>query len=204
MSINEHRCRQSLVRRWQRSRYQQPATVSAIATDRSTSHMINFTHRAVRAAGAAATLLGVVVLASPVMAGNSKTISVASSSQAMGSPASADANAVEARIKELHRKLHITAAQKPQWDSLAQVMRDNAQAMSDLKKQRASDAQTMNEVDVVKSYESVIEAHEDGMKKFVPPFEALYNTMSDAQKKTADSLFRTREKVSAAKQTASK
>ena len=83
-------------------------------------------------------------------------------------------------------------------------MRDNAQAMSDLKKQRAADAQTMNAVDVVKSYESVIEAHEDGMKKFVPPFEALYNTMSDAQKKTADSLFRTREKVSAAKQTASK
>jgi hypothetical protein len=166
--------------------------------------MINFTHRAVRAAGAAATLLGVVVLASPVMAGNSKTIAVASSSQAMASPSSADANAVEARIKELHRKLHITAAQKPQWDNLAQVMRDNAQAMSDLKKQRAADAQTMNAVDVVKSYESVIEAHEDGMKKFVPPFEALYNTMSDAQKKTADSLFRTREKVSAAKQTASK
>ena len=164
--------------------------------------MINFTHRAVRAAGAAATLLGVVVLASPVMAGNSKTIAVASSTQAMASPS--DANAVEARIKELHRKLHITAAQKPQWDNLAQVMRDNAQAMSDLKKQRASDAQTMNAVDVVKSYESVIEAHEDGMKKFVPPFEALYNTMSDAQKKTADSLFRTREKVSAAKQTASK
>ncbi len=166
--------------------------------------MINFTHRAVRAAGAAATLLGVVVLASPVMAGNSKTITVASSSQTMASPASADATAVEARIKELHRKLHITAAQKPQWDTLAQVMRDNAQAMSDLKKQRAADAQTMNAVDVVKSYESVIEAHEDGMKKFVPPFEALYNTMSDAQKKTADSLFRTREKVSAAKQTASK
>ena len=166
--------------------------------------MINFTHRAVRAAGAAATLLGVVVLASPVMAGNSKTIAVASSSQAMASPASSDSNAVEARIKELHRKLHITAAQKPQWDNLAQVMRDNAQAMSDLKKQRAADAQTMNAVDVVKSYESVIEAHEDGMKKFVPPFEALYNTMSDAQKKTADSLFRTREKVSAAKQTASK
>ena len=164
--------------------------------------MINFTHRAVRAAGAAATLLGVVVLASPVMAGNSKTMAVASSSQAMASPS--DANAVEARIKELHRKLHITAAQKPQWDNLAQVMRDNAQAMSDLKKQRAADAQTMNAVDVVKSYESVIEAHEDGMKKFVPPFEALYNTMSDAQKKTADSLFRTREKVSAAKQTASK
>ena len=124
----------------------------------------------------------------------------------MASPASESAgssSAVEARIKELHKKLHITAAQKPQWDNLAQVMRDNAQAMIDLQKQRAADAQSMSAVDVIKSYESVIEAHEDGMKKFVPPFEALYNTMSDAQKKTADSLFRSREKVSAAKQTAS-
>jgi hypothetical protein len=57
---------------------------------------------------------------------------------------------------------------------------------------------------VVKSYQSVIEAHEVGMQKFVPPFEALYNSMSDAQKKTADSLFRNREKASAAKQTAAK
>jgi hypothetical protein len=40
------------------------------------------------------------------------------------------------------------------------------------------------------------------MKKFIPPFEALYNTMSDAQKKTAYALFRSREKASAAKQTA--
>ena len=162
--------------------------------------MINFTHRAVRAAGAAATLLGVVVLASPVMAGNSKTIAVASSSQAMASPASSDSNAVEARIKELHRKLHITAAQKPQWDNLAQVMRDNAQAMSDLKKQRASDAQTMNAVDVVKSYESVIEAHEDGMKKFIPAFEDLYNSMSDSQKQIADSMFRGRARAEAKKE----
>jgi hypothetical protein len=44
-------------------------------------------------------------------------------------------------------------------------------------------------------YQSVIEAHEDGMKKFIPPFEALYNTMSDAQKKT-DALFRSREGLS--------
>ena len=123
----------------------------------------------------------------------------------MAAPAASAATArVEARIKDLHRKLHITAAQKPEWDSLAQVMRDNAQAMVDLQKQRAADANSMSAVDVVKSYESVIEAHEDGMKKFIPPFEALYNTMSDAQKKTADSLFRSREKTSAAKQTAAK
>ncbi|HWX32354.1 MAG TPA: Spy/CpxP family protein refolding chaperone [Steroidobacteraceae bacterium] len=122
----------------------------------------------------------------------------------MAAPAS-DSSAmtsVETRIKDLHKQLHITEAQKPQWDALAQVMRTNAQAMVDLQKQRASDAKSENAVEVIKSYEAVIDAHENGMKKFVPPFEALYNGMSDAQKKTADSLFRNREKASAAKQTA--
>jgi protein CpxP len=161
--------------------------------------MITFTHRTVRALGAAATLLGAVVLASPVFAASTQS----PAQQAMAAPADSSAMApVEARIKNLHKQLHITEVQKPQWDALATVMRDNAQAMVDLQKQRAADAQSMSAVEVIKSYESVIEAHESGMKKFVPPFEALYNTMSDAQKKTADSLFRNREKVSAAKQTA--
>jgi len=161
--------------------------------------MITFTHRTVRAAGAAATLLGAVVLASPVFAASTQS----PAQQAMAAPADSSAMApVEARIKNLHKQLHITEVQKPQWDALATVMRDNAQAMVDLQKQRAADAQSMSAVEVIKSYESVIEAHESGMKKFVPPFEALYNTMSDAQKKTADSLFRNREKASAAKQTA--
>jgi LTXXQ motif family protein len=161
--------------------------------------MITFTHRTVRAVGAAATLLGAVVLASPVFAASTQS----PAQQAMAAPADSSAMApVEARIKNLHKQLHITEVQKPQWDALATVMRDNAQAMVDLQKQRAVDSQSMSAVEVIKSYESVIEAHESGMKKFVPPFEALYNTMSDAQKKTADSLFRNREKASAAKQTA--
>ena len=167
--------------------------------------MVFFTHPAVRAASAAATLLGAIVLASPVFAASGEVLAQASSQQAMASPASesaASASTVETRIRELHKKLHITTAQKPQWDSLAQVMRDNAKAMTDLQKERAADAQSMSAVDVVKSYASVVQAHEDGMKKFIPPFEALYNTMSDTQKKTADSLFRNRERAAAAKQTA--
>ena len=105
--------------------------------------------------------------------------------------------AVEAHIKELRSKLKITEAQEPQWKNLCQVMRDNAQAMLDLQKQRAADAQSMNAVEVIKSYEQVIEAHEDGMKKFVPAFEAFYNTLSDSQKATADAMFRNKAKASA-------
>lgn len=169
--------------------------------------MSRFTGPAVRAASAAATLIGAIVIASPLFAASGEVLAQASSQQAMAAPASesaTSASTVEARIRDLHRKLHITDAQKPQWDALVAVMRDNAKAMTDLQKERAADAQSMSAVDVVKSYESVIQAHEDGMKKFVPPFEALYNSMSDAQKKTADSLFRYRERASAAKQTASK
>jgi len=169
--------------------------------------MIRFTRSAVRAASAAVTLLGATVIASPLFAAAGEVMAQAPSQQAMAAPASesaASASTVEARIRDLHQKLHITAAQKPQWDALVAVMRENAKAMTDLQKERAADAQSMSAVDVVKSYETVIEAHEDGMKKFVPPFEALYNTMSDAQKKSADSLFRYRERASAAKQTASK
>ena len=106
---------------------------------------------------------------------------------------------VERHIKELHNKLHITAAQQTQWDSLVQVMRDNAKAMIDLQKQRKEDVSTMTAVDAVKSYQAVIEAHEKGMEKFVPAFEALYDSMSDAQKKTADAMFRSRVRTAAAK-----
>jgi hypothetical protein len=178
--------------------------------------MTRFTHPIARAATAAATLLGAIVLAGPLFAATGdlshtaakspaalEIVAQAGSPETMAAPASkpAEVPSVEARIKELHKKLQITDAQKPQWDSLAQVMRDNAQAMVDLEKQRASDTQSMSAVDVVKSYDSVIEAHEAGMKKFIPAFEALYGSLSDAQKKIADSLFRSRARAAAKKET---
>jgi len=177
--------------------------------------MIGFEHTTARAATAAATLLGAIVLASSLFAApgdlsaaaatkspaGGEQVAQAAAPEAMPAPAPEPAeNApVEARIKDLHKRLKITDAQKAQWDALAQVMRENAQAMADLQKQRASDVNAMNAVDVVKSYGEVIQAHEDGMKKFIPAFEALYNSLSDAQKKIADSMFRGRARTSAAK-----
>src|SRR5271154_6110837 len=114
--------------------------------------MIGFTHPTVRAASAAATLLGAIVLASPLFASSGEVLAQASSQQAMASTASEPAGiaAVEARIRDLHKRLHITAAQKPQWDDLTLVMRENAQAMTALQKERAADAQSMSAVDVIK------------------------------------------------------
>jgi len=133
-------------------------------------------------ASAAAAFLGAIVLATPLFAASSDSMTTtksraASSHQEMASattPESPANETVEAHIRDLHKKLRITDAQKAQWDALSQVMRDNARKMADLEKQRAADAKSMTAVDVVKSYSEVIDAHEDGMKKFIPAFEDLY------------------------------
>src|SRR5579862_2318759 len=161
-----------------------------------------------RASTAAATLLGAIVLATPLFAASSNSTTTTkprttASRQEMASataPESPANETVEAHIRDLHKRLKITDAQKTQWDALIQVMRDNAQKMADLEKQRAADAKSMTAVDVVKSYEEVIDAHEEGVKKFIPAFEDLYNSMSDSQKKVADSLFRSRARTEAKKE----
>ena len=96
---------------------------------------------------------------------------------------------VEARIKDLHAKLKITPAQEGLWDNVTKVMRDNAITMEALIKTRSEKAGTTNAVDDLKSYSGIAEAHADGLKKFIPVFEPLYASMSDAQKKDADTLF---------------
>jgi len=142
---------------------------------------------------ATAVLLGSVALSGPlaIAAGDSAgsmADTSAATAPATTEPAPSDSSRVEARIKELHNRLHITAAQQTQWDNLVQVMRDNANAMYDLEKQRAQNVSDMTAVDAVKSYQEVIQAHEAGMAKFVPAFEALYESMSDSQKKIADAV----------------
>jgi len=169
--------------------------------------MILYNRPTVRTSAAAA-FLGIIVLANPLFAASSDKMTAtkpcaASSHEEMASattPESSATGTVEAHIRDLHKKLKITDAQKTQWDALAQVMRSNAQKMADLEKQRTADAKSMTAVDVVKSYSEVIDAHEDGMKKFIPAFEDLYNSMSDAQKKIADSLFRSRARTEARKE----
>ena len=164
--------------------------------------MIPSNRSAARATTAAATLLSAIVLATPLFAASGDKGPATKSRQEMASATAPDSSVepVETHIRELHKKLRITDAQKPQWDALAQVMRNNAQKMAELEKRRAADAHSMTAVDVVKSYSEVIDAHEDGMKKFVPAFEDLYNSMSDSQKKIADSLFRSRARSEARKE----
>lgn len=97
----------------------------------------------------------------------------------------------ETRIKELHGTLKITQAQEESWNALIQVMRENAKTMDTLIQGRAEKAKSLNAVEDLKSYSEIAEAHSEGLKKFIPAFEALYAAMSDEQKKNADVVFRT-------------
>jgi len=97
---------------------------------------------------------------------------------------------VDAQIKDLHRKLHITAAQEAPWSTVAQAMRDNAAAMDRLIQQRAAGAKTANAVDNLRSYTAMAEAHVDGLKKFLPALQTLYDSLSIEQRKIADAIFR--------------
>jgi periplasmic protein CpxP/Spy len=96
----------------------------------------------------------------------------------------------EAHIKDLQATLKITPAQEDLWNKVTEVMRDNAKKMEALNQARREKSKDRTAVDDLKSYSEVAQAHADGLKNFIPVFEELYASMSDDQKKDADTLFR--------------
>jgi len=100
------------------------------------------------------------------------------------------ASRIEARIQDMHAKLAITAEQEDQWKQVAQVVRDNESAIEPLVQDRKANAGTMTAIDDLKSYAAITDAHLEGIKRFTTAFATLYDSMSEAQKKDADALFR--------------
>ena len=74
-------------------------------------------------------------------------------------------------------------------------MRENAKdmdALTDtLAKERAEGTQNMNAVEHMKLHSRITVAHSEQLEKFIPPFEAFYDSLSDEQKKTTDTIFQT-------------
>ena len=98
----------------------------------------------------------------------------------------------EAQIKQLQGALNFTKAQEELSNNLTKVMRENAKDMDALfTKARAEKTQTRNAVEQMKFHSQITEAQLDQMKKVIPPFEALYASMSDEQKKSTDTIFQT-------------
>lgn len=133
----------------------------------------------------------------PCTGGAVRTVAVAAlfailtfaSAQAVAAKPSAE-DRVEVRISELRAQINITPAQEDQWGKVVQVMRDNAKTQDALVKLRLEKAKTMTAVEDMKSYGEIAAAHAEGAQKLIPVFEALYNSLSDAQKKDADEAFR--------------
>ena len=95
---------------------------------------------------------------------------------------------VEARITDLHRRLLITPAQEPQFEAYADVMRANAQTMQALFRERAKET-GMSAVARLRWVAHLTQVHAENLSKLVPVFEALYQSLSDQQKKAADTVF---------------
>jgi periplasmic protein CpxP/Spy len=149
---------------------------------------------------AAATLIGALLLASPLRAATIDRLGAAPAQLAQATPPAAPPAAtpkkprrspvdrVEERIKVLHDALQITPAQEPQWAAVVQAMREHAQMMGQAIQQREQNP-AMNAVDDLKAYEAIVDANAQGMQKLVPAFQVFYASLSDDQKKKADVLF---------------
>ena len=97
---------------------------------------------------------------------------------------------VERHIMQLRDQLAITPAEQPQWDTFAQIMKDNAQSMSTTFSERAQNIGTMNAADNMQSYARLAQVHADNMQKLSSAFKALYDGFPTSQKRVADRVFK--------------
>jgi len=157
---------------------------------------------------AIAALMGATMLASPLTAARADTVANAAfqlaqaaspQSQAGAGATASKGETVEQRITSLHTALKITSDEDAQWNAVAQAVRENAAAMDKLvAESRTTPPQSMTAVEDLQMYQKFAQAHVDGLKNLISSFTALYAAMPDAQKKTADGVFRSAHQAAAA------
>ncbi len=130
-----------------------------------------------------------LLLITVCLAGSSPSYADSSDTAAIHMLKPSFAERLDAHFSILHEKLKITPAQEKQWNIFTEVMLENTKRMQELNDKRLKNAQTMNALEDLKSYSEIADAHATGLKKFIPAFEALYSSMSQEQRKNADSLF---------------
>ena len=95
---------------------------------------------------------------------------------------------VDRQIADLKKQLKITPQQEPQFNAFAEVMRNNARD-EEAQMRQAGANQRPNAVDALKQAQQMAEMQSNGLKRLVPAFQALYDSLSDPQKKTADQVL---------------
>lgn len=102
------------------------------------------------------------------------------------------AKRVDAHIVSLHQAMGITTAQEQQWTVFAQVMRDNATRMTAGFETRGAHLATMSAAANMQSYADMAMQHAQDIQRLAMAFQSVYDSLSPAQKSTADTLFRAR------------
>jgi hypothetical protein len=110
--------------------------------------------------------------------------SAAKTPQSQAAPA---APSVDAQIADLRQHLKITSAQQAQFDALAAVIKQNDQDATANMPPPPSGPPTA--VQSLTAAQTAAQTEADGLKKLLPPLQALYDTLSAEQKRTADQWF---------------
>jgi periplasmic protein CpxP/Spy len=97
---------------------------------------------------------------------------------------------VNQRVAQMHQRLKITPAQESAWEAFAKVMRDNVTSTDDAYRQRAATIATMSAPDNMRNFARIEQDRAQGVQTLAASFQALYDTLSDDQKKIADTMFR--------------
>ncbi|NPD67358.1 Spy/CpxP family protein refolding chaperone [Lichenicola cladoniae] len=99
------------------------------------------------------------------------------------------AGRIESHITSLHTVLKIKPEQEALWQSFGSAMRQNVVQMDAVYAKRQSSYGSMNAVQDLQSYGEVEETNSRNVQQLLPPFQALYESFSPEQKKTADTTF---------------
>ena len=95
----------------------------------------------------------------------------------------------ETRIRQLHDRLQITAAEETLWKPVADAMRENQTAFrADMARQTSGKA-SPTAVDELRTFQIIADQHAAGLKKLIPVFDTLYQGLPPAKQKRADRIF---------------
>jgi hypothetical protein len=98
-------------------------------------------------------------------------------------------NEVEQQIAELRTELKITPPQEAKFGAFADVLRANAKDAEKLMQEQAAQTGKPTALDELRAYQRFTEVRLEGIKRLVPAFQTLYETLSDQQKQAADAAL---------------
>ena len=139
------------------------------------------------AAGLVSGWLIIVSSASGITAGEPPAAPTIMLAQARPTPPNPPPPDIEANISSLHQRLQISPAQEAQFSAVANVLRANARAEATAPHEPPPNASAVDELRAEIQYD---ETELAGLKRLLPALEALYASLSPAQKQAADMAFR--------------